>query len=300
MRLAVRARSTGVRASAVDAALADRSLVVGWLNRGTLHLVAAEDYWMLHALTTPQLRTSNTTRLRQEGVTAADAGRALRLLRTALADGAVPRAGLTEQLASAGLPTAGQAVPHLLLLASIEGLLLRGPVVDGEQAYVPAAEWIGPPPVIDREAALTQLAGRYLAGHGPADERDLAKWAGIGVRDSRRALAALGPAVEQRPDGLVGLGRRPAADAEPPPRLLGVFDPVLLGWVDRAALLAPYESEVLVGGIMRAFALVEGRAAATWTMPDGRVRLEPLRALPDADRRALDADADAVAEFLRG
>ena len=161
MRLAVRARSTGVRASAVDAALADRSLVVGWLNRGTLHLVAAEDYWMLHALTTPQLRTSNTTRLRQEGVTAADAGRALRLLRTALADGAVPRAGLTEQLASAGLPTAGQAVPHLLLLASIEGLLLRGPVVDGEQAYVPAAEWIGPPPpVIDRAAARTPLAGR--------------------------------------------------------------------------------------------------------------------------------------------
>jgi hypothetical protein len=42
-------------ASDVDAALADRSLVVSWLNRGTLHLVRAEDYWWPHPLTTPQL-----------------------------------------------------------------------------------------------------------------------------------------------------------------------------------------------------------------------------------------------------
>jgi hypothetical protein len=56
-RLAVRARSAGLSASDVDAALARRSLIVTWLNRGTLHLVRAEDYWWLHPLTTPQLRT---------------------------------------------------------------------------------------------------------------------------------------------------------------------------------------------------------------------------------------------------
>jgi len=66
-RLAVRARSAGLSASDVDAALADRSLVVSWLNRGTLHLVRAEDYWWLHRLTTPQLRTGNWRRLAQEG-----------------------------------------------------------------------------------------------------------------------------------------------------------------------------------------------------------------------------------------
>ena len=47
------------RAADVDAALEDRTLVVSWLNRGTLHLVAAEDYWWLHPLTLPQLATSN-------------------------------------------------------------------------------------------------------------------------------------------------------------------------------------------------------------------------------------------------
>ena len=43
-RLAIRARSAGLSASDVDSALARRSVVVTWLNRGTLHLVRAKDY----------------------------------------------------------------------------------------------------------------------------------------------------------------------------------------------------------------------------------------------------------------
>ena len=67
-RLAVRVRSAGLSAADVDAALARRSLVVSWLNRGTLHLVRAEDYWWLHPLTAPQLRAGKSRRLAQEGV----------------------------------------------------------------------------------------------------------------------------------------------------------------------------------------------------------------------------------------
>ena len=59
-RLAIRARSAGLSASDVDSALTGRSLIVTWLNRGTLHLVRTEDYWWLHPLTTPQLRTGNS------------------------------------------------------------------------------------------------------------------------------------------------------------------------------------------------------------------------------------------------
>jgi len=57
-RLAVRARTTGVTAADVNRALTeDRSLVVTWLNRGTLHLVRSEDYPVIQAVTTPPLRT---------------------------------------------------------------------------------------------------------------------------------------------------------------------------------------------------------------------------------------------------
>src|SRR4051794_20207816 len=67
-RLAVRARTSGLSASDVDRCLTEeRTLVVGWLNRGTLHLVRREDYWWLHALSTPPLFTGNTRRLAQTG-----------------------------------------------------------------------------------------------------------------------------------------------------------------------------------------------------------------------------------------
>jgi hypothetical protein len=159
-RLAVRARLAGLSASDVDAALADRSLVVSWLNRGTLHLVRAEDYWWLHPLTTPQLRTGNSRRLAQEGVPPGDAERAVATVRAALAaDGPLVRSQLRERVAAAGVRTEGQALVHILALASIRGLIVRGPAAGGEQAFVLARDWLGaPPPAMGREAALGELA----------------------------------------------------------------------------------------------------------------------------------------------
>jgi len=46
-RLAVRARTTGLTAADVDRELDNGTLVVTWLNRGTLHLVRSQDYWWL-------------------------------------------------------------------------------------------------------------------------------------------------------------------------------------------------------------------------------------------------------------
>ena len=67
-RLAIRARSRSRHASRVDRALNAGSLVITWVNRGTLHLIAAEDEPLLHALTTPQLRTRSDRRLDENGV----------------------------------------------------------------------------------------------------------------------------------------------------------------------------------------------------------------------------------------
>ena len=68
-RLAVRARTAGVTAADVDRALTeDRSLLITWLNRGTLHLVRSEDYPWLHVLTAPTHLASCRRRLQQEGI----------------------------------------------------------------------------------------------------------------------------------------------------------------------------------------------------------------------------------------
>lgn len=127
-RLAVRARSTGLSAADVDRALSDeRSLLITWLNRGTLHLVSSEDYPWLHALTTPRRLTANSRRLAQEGVTPTAAERGVSVIVRSLADeGPLTRVQLRDRIAAAGVRTQGQALIHLLMLASLRGLTVRG------------------------------------------------------------------------------------------------------------------------------------------------------------------------------
>jgi hypothetical protein len=284
----------------VDRALTEeRTLLVTWLNRGTLHLVRSEDYPWLHALTTPPLFTGSARRLAQLGVTPRLADRGVAVIARSLAEeGPLTRAQLGERIAAAGVPTEGQALVHLLMLASLRGIAVRGPMVGREHAYALVRDWLGESAPVDRDRGLAELARRYLAGHGPAGDRDLAKWAGLPLRDARAALDAVASELHERPDGLVALAGG-AADAElPPPRLLGSYDPLLLGWTSREPLLGPYEGRVTVEGLFRPFALVRGSAAATWRLQAGKVVLEPFGRLSGEDSAALEADAKDVVRFL--
>src|SRR3954447_2519715 len=86
-RLAVRARTSGLTAADVDRSLTeDRSLLITWVNRGTLHLIRSEDYPWLHALTTPPLFTTSARRLAQEGVEPAAAERGIEVIERSLAE----------------------------------------------------------------------------------------------------------------------------------------------------------------------------------------------------------------------
>jgi hypothetical protein len=299
-QLAIRARTEGLSIRDVDRAFTDeRSLVVTWLNRGTLHLVRREDYPWLQALTTPQLLTANTTRLAQVGVSPDDAERGVRLVERSLADeGPLTRAALRDRLERASLPTEGQALIHIMFLSALRGLSVRGPMVGSQQAYVLVRDWLGTPEAVDRDAALGELARRFLAGHGPAGDRDLARWAGIPLRDARAGLSAIGSKLETRPNGLVDLVGRPAAAPIPRPRLLGAFEPLLMGWTSREPILGAHGHLVTSNGIFRPFALVNGRAVGTWRLQAGTVSIEPLERVSARSVSALERDARAVERFL--
>jgi hypothetical protein len=301
-RLAVRARTIGVTASDVDRRLSEeRSLLITWLNRGTLHLVRCEDYPWLHALTTPPLLTSNTRRLRQEGVseTAAEKGMGA-IERSLVEEGPLTRSHLRERLDAAGVPTAGQALVHLLFLATLRGFAVRGPMVGKEHAYVLVRDWLGEQGPVDRGRALAELARRYLVGHAPADDRDLARWAGLPLRDARAGLAAISKQLAEREDGLLQLKKTPPPAPIPPPRLLGAYDPVLLGWTSREEIIGPHKKLVTNNGLFRPFAMVDGRAVATWRLAGGKLTIEQLGEVKKKDAAALEADAARVLEFLGG
>ena len=312
-RLAIRVRSRGTTAADVDRALSeDRSVLITWLCRGTLHLVTADDYPLLQALTTPQLVTSSDRRLAQEGVSVSGVRRGITTIERALADDGPLGVGvLRERVRAAGVATAGQAMIHLLFRASLEGRIVRGPVTGAEQRYALVSDWL--PSAVDevariaadRDRALRELALRYLAGHGPAEARDLAKWAGLTLRDARAGLAALGDRLRERDGGLVELKGGPRVAQPPGPRLLGAFEPLLMGWCSRHGVLGEHDARVVTGGIFRAFAFVFASDAdhpagpvGTWKFSRDGVELSPFHRLEERLQEALARDGEALLRFL--
>ena len=173
-RLAVRARSEGLSVTDVDRALTDdRSLLITWLNRGTLHLVTSDDYPWLLALTTRPLATGIARRLAQEGVTPTAADRGVAAIEHALADeGPLTRNQLRERVAAARVPANGQALVYVLFLAALRGIAVRGPIVGKQHAYVLVRDWLGESPPVDRDRALGELARRCATRVRSPRDRD--------------------------------------------------------------------------------------------------------------------------------
>ena len=312
LRLAIRARTTGVDAPAVQRALAEPGrLVVTWLMRGTLHAVPAGDVRWLLALLRPA-RSSGRTRRLALGLDDRVLDTALPIAVELLAAGPLTRSELADRLRAAGVPLGpGQAPAHLLSVAAREGLVCRGPDRDGEPTYVRLSDWLaGAEPVepVERDDALARLARRYLTGHGPAGAADLAAWSGLPLRDARTGLGALAAAGEV--EG-VRIGGAPAywLPGEPSPedrtvRLVPAFDEYLLGYRGRAlALDAAHAHRIQAGGgIVHPAVLLGGRIIGTWRQRRGDggliVAVEPFRRLPRGTRAALAAEAADIGRFL--
>ena len=155
-RRALRARGEGFTAADVDRAIVEeRSIVVAWFNRGTVHMVGRDDYPWLLPLTAATQFTSSRRRLGQLGLPPDAADRAVRVMtRELAADGPLSRRELRERLAAKGIRTKDQAFGHTLFLAALRGEVVTGHLVDGQQGVALTRDWLGiDPPRTGRAGA---------------------------------------------------------------------------------------------------------------------------------------------------
>ena len=165
-------------------------------------------------------------------------------------------------------------------------------------SVVAVSDWLGDPPEpLEPPEALAKLARRYLTGHGPADARDLARWAKLTLRDARAGLDAIRSELVEIPEGLVDLVQRDEPAGMPRPRLLGPFDPLLLGWASRDFVVGPHKV-VTSNGLFRACALVEGRVVGTWGLNGTTLTIRLLERVKAQHVEALRSDAADVLRFL--
>jgi hypothetical protein len=211
-------------------------------------------------------------RLDQEGVPAGQPESALRSIQQMLErEGPLTRREIAERLRARGIRVEGQATAHLVWLAAAQGIVCHGPDRGGEQCFVLVRDWIGQPERMDREAALAELALRYLGAHQPAGPRDLAAWSGVGQGDANRAWRLIEERLVQLETTRGTLwALRSGADPAPAGlvRLLPAFDEYLLGWRGRdLTVAAEHRSKInRGGGWLQPVLLVDGRAVATWRM----------------------------------
>jgi hypothetical protein len=307
--LALWNRLAGFDPAAVDAALSGRAVVKGTLMRVTLHAVHAGDYRVFRAAMEPVLRASRLgdPRFIASGLTAADADAFIPdLLRYA----SEPRT--SAELAGWAGSTLGTPLPAAAwrMLRQYAPLVHAPPggpwsFVSSRHVYV-APDDDGWPLLADPAAALPVLIERYLAAFGPASVADMARFTLARRSLVTAAVRALGDALDRLdgPDRTVLYdvpgGPRPGGDLPVPPRLLGMWDSVLLAYHDRGRVMPlGYRAHVVrVNGDVLPTLLVDGYVAGVWRVIGGQVEATAFHPLAAEAWDGLAAEASALRTLI--
>lgn len=303
-------RVTGFAPSEFDAAFAGRTVVKATLMRITLHAVHAEDYPVFRTALQSTLYASRLgSRFADAGLTPADADD---LLPDLLAFARRPRtsaemqAWVEERLGAEKKDGAwwglkGYAPLHHAPTGGPWSFGLRPSFVAAGTGTVPAGRAVDP-------TALQALIVRYLEGFGPASVADVAQFAMVQRAPVREALRALDGTVEQfqGPDGSMlfdlPAASRPPAETPAPPRLMAMWDSVLLAYADRSRVIPPVYRPLVIrrNGDVLPTLLVDGYVAGVWRPVGGGIEATAFRSLSPATWDGLAAEAESLRALLGG
>ncbi|MFG3114521.1 winged helix DNA-binding domain-containing protein [Streptomyces sp. NPDC048197] len=309
--LALWNRIDGFKAEQADHAFARGAAVKATLLRMTLHAVHADDYRLFREAMQPTLYAARLGyHFAATGLTPAE-GEALVPEVLKFADQARTAAEMETWVEQqVGAERKAGAWWGLRAYAPLLHVPTGGPWSFGTRpSYVAARTG---PVLTGRETrteALTTLVLRYLAGFGPASVADVAQFATVQrtpVRQVLTALDTLDGAVE-RLEGADGTALfdlpgapRPSADTPAPPRLMAMWDSVLLAYADRSRVIPPaYRGLVIrTNGDVLPTLLVDGYVAGVWRPVDGGIEATAFHALPPAAWDGLAAEARSLTALL--
>ncbi|HTU58343.1 MAG TPA: crosslink repair DNA glycosylase YcaQ family protein, partial [Polyangiales bacterium] len=137
--------------------------------------------------------SASSSRQAVRGLDAATFRKVEKLLVRALEGGkSLTREAARALLERSKIRTDNNRLYHCLWRLAMEQVLCCGAPEGKEQTFVLLDEHVPAAKPLQPEEALVKLAVRYFAGHGPATQQDLMRWAGLSGAEARRAIAGAG------------------------------------------------------------------------------------------------------------
>jgi len=280
--------------------------------RPTWHFVAAEDLRWLLSLTAARVHQASAYQYRALALDPDTRARGRDVIRRALDGGkAMTREELGHALVETGMRAEGLRMTYFVMDAELEAVICSGPRRGKRQTYALVDDRIPPSRPRERDEALAEVATRYVVGHGPAQDVDLAWWSGLTLRDARRALESAGDALrrEQLDARTFWVDRgEPASDAlrdqEPSVHLLPNYDELLVAFRDRSdAMDRDLPSQARIAEAILAHVIVrDGLVVGGWKRKDAgsstAIALNPQVRLSGAELAAMREAVVRLAAFL--
>jgi hypothetical protein len=285
-----------------------RELVRATMMRATIHLMARQDYLAFRPVIQPVL-SNGVERIFKDLRSAYDVAKIIAAARACFDRNPCNFAELREHLLGQFPKLNDRGMGYIVRMHLP---LLQIPTAGAEWAwpaqadFVVAESWLDEP--LKTDAAAHALALRYFAAFGPASVQDFQNWTGLG--GMRSVIDDLRPQLrtfrDERGRELFDLpdAPRPSADEEAPVRFLPEFDHVLLGYAERARIVADEHRPALQTKnlIVPAIVLIDGFVAGLWTTETkkgvARLVVKPLIAVSKPVRNALTDEGGALLRFL--
>jgi hypothetical protein len=158
----------------------------------------------------------------------------------------------------------------------------------------------------DRDTCVQWLAWRYLEGFGPASAADLAQFTLLTRSVARNALDAMAGRLErlEGPDGTmlfdVPGAPLPGEDTPCPPRLMAMWDSILLAYAERGRVIPPAYRALVIrrNGDVLPTLLVDGHVAGVWRPAGDGIEATAFHELPERAWQGLADEARALVSFL--
>ena len=303
--LALWNRIEGFDANDLDRALADGAIVKASLFRFTLHAVDAGDLGWARAAMRSRVRDAGYHDfLDGIGLTAERVVEILERLSTVMVE---PHGGADmERVLAEFVPEAGDPA-RLWSALRVVGAFRNAPTTDPwsfgrRPAFLPCTAAAS-----DEAAATAELVRRYLTAFGPATVADLSQFTILKRSALREVVESMADVVAVAgPDGaqlvdVNGGGPRPEAEmATLPPRLLGMWDSVLLAYADRSRVIPDEHRQHVIrrNGDVLPTVLVDGLVRGVWRASTDAIEIRALEPLDDATLNSLDEQARDLRRLL--